>query len=317
MSDLINEADYMAANPDVAAAVKRGQFSSGYEHYIKYGKKEGRMLKKLFGGMTRDKKVFHLLDKKGLGLEIGPSHNPLAPKSKGFNVHVLDHASAAELREKYQGHDVNLENIEEVDFVWHGEALHELIGKTDHYDWIIASHVIEHTPDMITFLAQCEKLLKPEGVLSLVIPDKRYCFDYFNPVTTTGELLDAFVQKRKRPSPGKVFDHFVGACVRNGNGAWGKGNGGEISLLHSFDLARAQWHQAIATEDYIDVHNWRFTPGSFRLILHDLQMLDLTGLSLAKEFDTEGCEFFVALRKSSTAVSSERLELMEKATKDR
>lgn len=35
-----NNAAYLAANPDVAAAVKSGQFGSGYEHYDKYGRKE-------------------------------------------------------------------------------------------------------------------------------------------------------------------------------------------------------------------------------------------------------------------------------------
>lgn len=315
MSELtFNEIEYLAANPDVAEAVKVGHFRSGREHYEKYGKKEGRMLKRLFGNIareiTREEKTFHLLEKTGLGLEIGPSHNPIAPKVKGFNVHILDHASAAELREKYIGHDVNLENIEEVDFVWHGEPLHELIGREQCYDWIIASHVIEHTPDLIAFLAECARLLKPTGVLSLVIPDKRYCFDYFNAPTSTGELLDAFAQKRKLPSPGKVFDHFASAAKLNGQIAWGQGAAGAINLVHSFDEARSHWEMATTSENYIDVHNWRFTPSSFRLILTDLQLLGLTGLDFAKEFDTVGCEFFVALRKSSAAIAQDRLGLL-------
>lgn len=68
------------------------------------------MLEQLFDSNSREAKVFHLLDPAGLGLEIGPSHNPIAPKKKGFNVHILDHASAAQLREKYQEHGVNLDN---------------------------------------------------------------------------------------------------------------------------------------------------------------------------------------------------------------
>ena len=151
--------------------------------------------------LSRFDKVMTLVDKNGLGLEIGPSFNPLAPKSQGFNVHILDHVSTEELRAKYQGHTTTLDNIEEVDYVWHGEPLHELIGHEQCYDWIIASHVIEHTPDLISFLAECERLLKPTGMLSLAIPDKRYCFDYFHGTTSTGEFLDAFDQKRIRPSP--------------------------------------------------------------------------------------------------------------------
>ncbi|ESS71597.1 hypothetical protein MGMO_94c00120 [Methyloglobulus morosus KoM1] len=268
--------------------------------------------------LNRQEKALFMIDKNGLGLEIGPSHNPMAPKKRGFNVQVLDHISADELRTKYKDHEVVLENIEEVDFVWHGEPLHESVGQEECYDWIIASHVIEHTPDMITFLKECERLLKPNGVLSLVIPDKRYCFDYFNPVTWTGELLDAYEQRRKRPSPGKVFEHYAGASKRNGHIAWGQGDTdtGTFSLLHNIDQARDEWEMARTTTEYMDVHNWRFTPSSFRLILADLQTLGLTGLSVAKEFDTVGCEFHVTLRKTTPAISSNRLELLNAASTD-
>jgi uncharacterized protein YxjI len=110
MSDLIfNEAEYLAANPDVAVTAKEGKFRSGSEHYEIYGEREGCRLKRLIGRTLRKEKVFHLLDKTGLGLGIGPSHNLIAPKKKGSNVHILDHAIATELRNKYQGHGVNLD----------------------------------------------------------------------------------------------------------------------------------------------------------------------------------------------------------------
>ena len=99
-------------------------------------------------------------------------------------------------------------------------TLQELIRKESCYDWIIASHVIEHIPDLISYFQQCEALLKPDGILSLIIPDKRYCFDYFSPISTTGNLLDAYAEKRVRPSHGQVFDHFANASKRKGNIAW-------------------------------------------------------------------------------------------------
>jgi predicted SAM-dependent methyltransferase len=167
---------------------------------------------------------------------------------------------------------------------------------------------------MITFLQECERLLKPNGVLSLVIPDKRYCFDYFNPVTWTGELLDAYEQKRKHPSPGKVFDHYAGASKRNGKIAWGQNETGTFSLLHDIDQARETWEMARTTSDYMDVHNWRFTPSSFRLILSDLQTLGLTGLTVVKEFDTVGCEFHVTLRKTPPTLEIDRLDLLNAAS---
>jgi hypothetical protein len=35
------------------------------------------------------------------GLEYGPSYSPLFPKSEGWNVIIVDHASQADLIEKY------------------------------------------------------------------------------------------------------------------------------------------------------------------------------------------------------------------------
>ncbi len=270
-----------------------------------------------FGGMSREDKALCALDRKGFGLEIGPSHNPIAPKKLGFNVHILDHATAADLRSKYRGHEVNLDNIEEVDFVWTGQPLSELIGQTGCYDWIIASHVIEHVPDLISFLQQCEALLRVDGVLSLVIPDKRYCFDHFSPPTSTGHLLDAWAEGRTRPSHGQVFDHFANASKRGGSIAWSPGGGGADALVHTLREARELWAHSRSATEYVDVHCWRFTPASFRLVLSDLQALSLTGLGVKAEFDTTGCEFHVSLARGCDPVILDRFgELKRLKTED-
>lgn len=317
MEDQFNESEYLAANPDVAVAVRSGQFSSGLEHYEKYGKKEGRLLNSTRCS-TREAKVLHGLKKEGLGLEIGPSHNPIAPKKRGFNVHILDHASAQELRTKYQGHGVNLDNIEDVDYVWAGQPLPELIGRSACYDWIIASHVIEHVPDFVSFLQQCETLLRHDGVLSLVIPDKRYCFDYFSPPTTTGNVLDAWAERRVRPSAGQVFDHIANAAKRNGSIAWeADDKGGGTELVHTLTEAKTHWARASSSNDYIDVHCWRFTPVTFRLILSDLLELNLINLNVKTEFDTTDCEFYISLSKTSENYPiKDRLSSLQESMRD-
>jgi SAM-dependent methyltransferase len=309
-----NETEYLEANPDVADAVKNGSITSGLKHYKKFGKNEKRNLQGTYPKNSREGKIFHLIDKKGLGLEIGPSHNPIAPKKKGFNVHILDHASAEELREKYKGIGLNLDNIEEVDFVWHGEPFPKLIGKTACYDWIIASHLIEHVPDLISFLQQCEALLKPSGILSLVIPDKRYCFDYFSLSSATGNVLDAYAEKRVKPSPGQVFDHFSNESKRNGKITWSAADwGGANELVNAFSKAKEIWKRSVlASGEYIDTHCWKFTPASFRLMVSDLVNLDLINLEIKKEFDTSGCEFYASLgRKNSSPVELDRLNVLQ------
>jgi glycosyltransferase involved in cell wall biosynthesis len=242
-------------------------------------------------------KTMHMLKKDGLGLEIGPSHNPIAPKKAGYNVHVLDHATAEELRVKYADHPVNLENIEEVDFVWRGEPLAELIGRERCYDWIVASHVIEHVTDFVGFLNQCEKLLAPDGVISLVVPDKRYCFDYYRWPSTTGDVLQAYTDKRIRHSPGTVFDYFADVANMEDRITWTKNDSGVIKFVHTFKYTEDFWRQALTSNEYIDAHSWRFTPSSFRIILNDLQQLGLTELAEVGGFDTAGFEFYITLGK--------------------
>ena len=41
-----NESEYLELNQDVAQAVARGEYTSGVEHYLKYGFNENRKINK-------------------------------------------------------------------------------------------------------------------------------------------------------------------------------------------------------------------------------------------------------------------------------
>ena len=158
-----------------------------------------------------------MFDPTGFGLEVGPSYNPFLPKTKGFRVETIDHADAATLREKYRD---DAGQIEEVDYISDGRSMAEIIGRPERYDFIFASHVIEHVTDIVRFLQDCETLLKPAGRLVLAVPDKRYCFDVLRPLTTVGQALQAYVEKRQRHPAGVLYDHFAYFCEKNGHGIW-------------------------------------------------------------------------------------------------
>jgi len=125
----------------------------------------------------KKEKILLHINRAGKGLEIGPSINPIAPKNEGFDVEIIDYLTKSELVEKYSVHQNleagDIEKIDEVDYVWQGQSYVELTGKRKYYDWIIASHVVEHTTDLVHFINDCDALLKDEGVLALVVPDKR------------------------------------------------------------------------------------------------------------------------------------------------
>jgi len=161
------------------------------------------------------------IDPQALGLEIGPSHRPIAPKRSGFNVRILDHLDASGLRAKYADHGVDTSAIEEVDYIWRGEPLEQLVGGV-RFQWIVASHVIEHVPDLIGFLNSCERILAHGGLLSLAVPDKRYCFDCQRENSSLARVIDAGLM---RPTQGWQ-DRVEGwPSGRAGACAWSAGRG--------------------------------------------------------------------------------------------
>jgi predicted SAM-dependent methyltransferase len=258
----------------------------------------------------RKERVLASIDRAGKGLEIGPSHDPIAPKREGFDVQVIDHASREELRRKYAGHAVDLERIEEVDFVWKGETYLELTGRPKDYDWIIASHVIEHTPDLIAFLADCDAVLKDTGVLSLVIPDKRYSFDRFRPVTGLAAVLEANESGNRKPSAGAIAEAYMNAASKAHQLAWSEDTPGDYYFIHSAHVAREKVKAALEGSAYDDVHTWCFVPHSFRLLMHDLFVLGRTPLREVSFHATEGSEFYVTLGRRGAGTGMSRMELL-------
>ncbi len=257
----------------------------------------------------RRARVLAAIKREGVGIEIGPSHAPIAPKREGFRVEVIDHATRAELVVKYAGHPVDLDRIEEVDYVWKGQSYLELTGKPAHYDWIIASHVVEHTPDLIGFLADCDSILKDDGVLALVIPDKRYVFDRFRPVTGLARVIDASLAGARVPTPGAVAEHYLNAAGKAHRLAWSAGARGDYAFIHTAREAADRMRE-IQSGAYVDIHNWCFVPHSFRLLMHDLHVLGYTRLREVSFHPTEGCEFYVALGRHGAGPSLSRLEIL-------
>jgi len=242
-------------------------------------------------------------------IEIGPSYNPIAPKAAGWNAKTLDHTTRERLITKYQGQPgVDVRRIEEVDFIWTGGPLSDAVPTSLHgtFDAFIASHVIEHTPDLVAFLDAAATLLKPEGTVVLVIPDKRYCFDYFQPLTTTGQLLAAHAERRSRHTRRIAFDHVAYAIKNGGVGAWGQHSVGDLSFFHLRPIAEANnlFNSIEASKEYADLHAWHFTPSSFELLLLELARLGETDWRIECITPASGCEFFAWLRRGGAAAAA-------------
>jgi hypothetical protein len=258
----------------------------------------------------RETFLLSLFDHTGVGLEISPGYNPILPKSKGYRIETVDHAPADQLRGKYKNDPtVDITKIEDVDYVSEGASIAEVIKKRNYYDYVLASHVIEHIPDIIAFLKATDALLKDNGLLVLAIPDKRYCFDVFQSLTGTGEVLQAHIEKRVRHSPGSVFDFIAYRAIRDNRGNWNSVSDGDLSLEFSLEQAKEVFDVAQRSNEYHDIHGWRFTPSSFRLMINDLNEMSIISLRESQFHDTVGCEFYITLSRKGTGCPTSRLSL--------
>jgi 2-polyprenyl-3-methyl-5-hydroxy-6-metoxy-1,4-benzoquinol methylase len=230
-------------------------------------------------------------------LEFGPSLNPILPKRGGFNVTVVDHVGTPELIAKYFAQGLDVSKIEPVDIVSDGKSIAQATGGRK-FDLIVAAHVIEHAPDLIQFLNDCANALSDNGSICLLVPDKRYGFDFFQPLTDTAKIISDHRLKRVRHS----FESYyrLSACVRNGERiAWDQGGISRLSFSHGdpADVLRvAESYEN--SNSYIDVHENYFTPVSFAMIVDELRFLRAVDLELTTLTRSRGCEFLAVLRKA-------------------
>ena len=238
------------------------------------------------------------------GLEIGPSVSPVVTKASGARIRSVDHADAATLRAKYGVHPgVDVSGIEEVDHVWPGGRLRHAVPDLAAFDYVLASHVLEHLPNPLAFLQDCFGLLRPGGRLVVALPDHRFCFDHARPVTTFGQWLDAYDTDRQLHTPGTVVDHLLHAVQRGGEITWSAGDLRPLGLVHTEAEVGQALGQARLQDQYLDVHAWVFNPHSFAGLVEVAQRLGLVDLRLHALVDTLGAEFFAVLVRPLVATA--------------
>jgi SAM-dependent methyltransferase len=233
-------------------------------------------------------------------LEIGPYFNPIAPRREGYRVTTIDVFDAEELRRRAVA-DPNLgpsyvDRIEAVDLIGSACDLADLTvaryGPDRRFDWILSSHNFEHLPDPIRFLRQCASVLGPLGTLRMAVPDKRFCFDHFRQVSDVSEWLQAYHERRTKPTVYQVFREEAYRSTAGEDGRW-------TPTRQTLAFYRAWFGPNGQVPDaYMDTHCWAFTPASFELLLHDLQAFGLVPLQIDCISEPKGLEFFVDVRQA-------------------
>ena len=127
--------------------------------------------------------------KAGSGIEIGALHHP-AKVRRGVQVKYVDRLSVEMLRHHYP--ELNKTELVRVDIMADGETLEPFEDFTQ--DFVIANHLLEHCQNPILAVENMLRVVKRSGILFLSIPDKRYSFDVYRPVTPYGHLVKDYIE---------------------------------------------------------------------------------------------------------------------------
>jgi SAM-dependent methyltransferase len=184
---------------------------------------------------------------RGVGLEIGAGNVPF-PLPLGCSVSYADRISANHFAVYYAGYrdaaETKLDAVH-VDHVTDIENLDPIDDES--LDFIIASHVIEHSRNPIKAIAQAFRKLRTRGHLVLVIPDMTRTFDSKRTLTPVRHLIADYVN----PSRERDRQHYL-----------------EVATL-SFPHDGIQIWQRIETWMHTDrdIHFHTFTYESFRELI--------------------------------------------------
>lgn len=133
------------------------------------------------------------------GLEIGGPSSifarggilPLYPVITGLDN--CDFSAATTVGHVEEGHNFFYDSA-------HGTGLQrirdavDLFGiRSDTYDFLLASHVLEHVANPLRALEEWIRVLKVDGLMVVVVPHKEGTFDHRRPVTTLEHLIQDYV----------------------------------------------------------------------------------------------------------------------------
>lgn len=215
-------------------------------------------------------------DKSKRILELGPLNRPIANKNVYPNTFYCDVRSTEEVRELYSGNDyleatglmVDPETIVPIDYIVR-ESYEKTFKDVEKFDFVIASHVLEHMEDLIYALRDISTVLKREGVFFIVYPDRRYCFDHFRTSASFRDAYNVFRNGSVKNAPMVLDFYFSVIAENNPDTFWNKE--GILNYLPEapFDKAVEHYEQALNGVKMDDVHYWPFTDMDFLRFLYD------------------------------------------------
>jgi SAM-dependent methyltransferase len=209
---------------------------------------------------------------KGMGVEIGALDKPFDLDAQ---VIYLDRDSTDALKRQYAD-DPSVSEVRQVHVVWRDSRYPFFDDGA--FDFVISSHVLEHVANPGRQIEEWLRIVRPGGIVYMVVPDKRHSFDRLREVTSIEHLMDEF-ERDVREIDRAHYADFHAKVVDDGGG------GSERSEA---EIDRA-WR------DQHSIHVHTFTEDSleqFLLALSERVRFELW------HYEAQGLHLHCALRKS-------------------
>lgn len=234
-------------------------------------------------------------------LELGPLNRPLFEKKEFPNSFTADIRSTEDVKKLYEKNDylsatgicVDTDSIVDIDYVIKGSYANTF-KDTEKFDYIVASHVVEHIPDLIGWFEDASSVLVPNGKVLLVYPDKRYSFDKFRESSVFTQALQVH-QGKTAALEQRIMDFQTNVVDENDPAYWWyHPNALEHLPSKAIDV------QELGKETD-DVHYWPFSPTAFLKFLLDMDRAGLSDFECINFQDTsvDDQQFFVTLKKKA------------------
>lgn len=183
----------------------------------------------------------------GIGVEIGAGHSPI-PGIWPVYVDCFKEFGFEACRADYYGHACRLP--------FHDHSL----------DYVASSHVLEHVANPVAALAEWYRVLRPGGLIYLVVPDRRHTWDHTRPRTTVDHLLEDYTRGTTPSDATHIDDFALGSDWR----LFSPSTPPEDVPTKQAELARGM-HEAVARGEDINIHFHTFEAANVLALIERLR----------------------------------------------
>lgn len=213
---------------------------------------------------------------RGNGIEIGALLNPL---SVPINTHVIyvDRETNTQLKQRFP--EIAGKRLVTIQLIDNAETLDSIQNESQ--DFIITSHVIEHLENPLLAISNWFRVLKENGILYMVVPNKEETFDVNRPVTSVEHLYRDY-KEGPQTSIRQHYEEWV----------YLEGNKSKEDVEREVDSLIEQNHN-------IHFHVWN--PSAFFQLLNFC--IDKLHMPISvKHFEATGNEILVVIQKKQILI---------------